>query len=162
MLEALAAALEATALSQTLRASIWLYPLVNTAHVVGIALLFGGIVPLDLKLVGAWPRVPLPPLARVLVPMAMAGLLLAIGSGLLLFATKPRDYVVEPLFGLKMALLAAALLNALRLRGSAAWRRLGVDGDDGARRPRAWRVAGIASVLLWLAVIAAGRLIGYR
>jgi hypothetical protein len=162
MLEALAAALEATALSQALRASIWLYPLVNTAHVVGIALLFGGIVPLDLKLAGAWPRVALAPLAHVLVPMAMAGLLLALGSGALLFATKPHDYVVEPLFGIKMALLAAAVLNALLLRRSAAWRRLGLDGNDGARRPPAWRVAGIASIALWLAVIAAGRLIGYR
>ena len=47
--ETLGAALEATALSQALRASIWLYPLVNTGHVVGIALLFGAIVPLDLR-----------------------------------------------------------------------------------------------------------------
>ena len=59
MLEALAAALQATALSQTLRTSIWLYPLVNTGHVVGIALLFGAIVPVDLRLLGRWPQVPL-------------------------------------------------------------------------------------------------------
>lgn len=160
MLETLAEALQATALSQTLRASIWLYPLVNTAHVVGIALLFGGIVPLDLKLAGAWPRVPLQPLARVLVPMAAAGVLLAMASGALLFATQPLDYVVEPLFGLKMALLAAAVLNALLLRGSPRWHAL--QRDAAAPWPRGWRWAGIASIVLWLGVIAAGRLIGYR
>lgn len=54
MLEAIAGALDRTALSQTLRASLWLYPLVNTGHVLGIALLFGGIAPLDLRLLGCW------------------------------------------------------------------------------------------------------------
>ena len=61
-LEALATALQASGLSALLRSSIWLYPLVNTGHVVGIALLFGAIVPLDLRLIGAFRAVPLAPL----------------------------------------------------------------------------------------------------
>jgi hypothetical protein len=159
-LDALATALQDSALSQALRASEWVYPLVNTGHVVGIALLFGGIAPLDLRLLGCWQRVPLEPLARILLPMAVSGLLLAAGTGALLFVTRPLDYVVMPLFGLKLSLIAAAVANALLLRRSPAWHLLRVD-DPGAPR-RSWRIAAGLSLLLWLGVITAGRLIGYR
>ena len=160
MLEAIASALEATALSQTLRASIWLYPLVNTCHVVGIALLFGGIAPLDLRLIGCWRSVPLALLARILVPTAMAGLALAMLSGSLLFVTRPADYINEPLFGIKMACLAAAVTNALALRRSSRWGLIEVTGEDLV--PNAWRIAAGLSLLLWLGVITAGRLVAYR
>ena len=159
-LEALAAALEASALSQALRSSIWLYPLVNTGHVLGIALLFGAIVPLDLRLIGCWKPVPLEPLARVLIPVAVCGLVLALSTGALMFATRPPDYLDEPLFGIKLALLGAALCNALLLRRSPHWALLGVT-PDAAPRP-AWRWAGALSIGLWLGVITLGRLIGYR
>jgi hypothetical protein len=159
-LESLAAALQASGLSETLRASVWLYPLVNTGHVVGIALLFGAIVPLDLRLLGAFRSTPLAPLVSTLVPVAIAGLLLALLTGSLLFATRPLDYVGEPLFGIKLALLAAAVLNALWLRLDPHWRHLGA--APGATPCQGWRVHGALSVLLWLGVITAGRLIGYR
>jgi hypothetical protein len=98
-LEAWATALHASGLSQALRASIWLYPLVNTAHVVGIALLFGAIAPLDLRLMGCWKSVPLHHLARAAVPVAMAGLLLAAGTGSLQDVmrglTRSRAFVVR-------------------------------------------------------------------
>jgi len=160
MLEAFASMLHATALSRELRASIWLYPLINTGHVVGIAMLFGAIAPLDLRLLGCWKRVPLEHLAGTLVPVAVTGLVLAVSTGALLFSTKPLDYVVEPLFGIKMALLGAAVLNALLLRRSPQWKLVGVAGGA-ALRP-GWRVAAVVSIVLWLAVITAGRLIGYR
>ena len=127
---------------------------------VGIALLFGAIVPLDLRLMGCWKSVPLDHLARTLIPVAIAGLLLALATGPLLFVTRPLDYVVEPLFGLKMALLGAAVLNALLLRRSPQWRWVRVEA--GAAPRLAWRIAGIVSIVLWLGVITAGRLIGYR
>lgn len=160
LLESLATALQASSLSELLRASIWLYPLVNTGHVVGIALLFGAIVPLDLRLLGAFRSTPLAPLVNTLVPVAIAGLLLALLTGSLLFATRPLDYVVEPLFGIKLALLGAAVLNALWLRFDPHWRRL--DAALGVPPRPGWRWHGALSVLLWLGVITAGRLIGYR
>jgi hypothetical protein len=160
MLEAMAGALETTALSQTLRASLWLYPLVNTGHVIGIALLFGGIAPLDLRLIGCWRSVPLAPLARILVPMAIAGLALAVTTGALLFATRPLDYINEPLFGIKMACLILAVVNAQALRRSARWGLMQVTGGDTV--PAAWKFAAAMSIVLWIAVIVAGRLIGYR
>lgn len=160
MLETLASWVEAGALSQALRASVWLYPLVNTAHVVGIALLFGAIAPLDLRLLGCWRTVPPGPLLRTAVPVSVAGLVLALSSGALLFLARPLDYVREPLFGMKMVLLALAVLNALALRRSPAWQA--VQHGSGRTAPRRGQAAALASLLLWLAVITAGRLIGYR
>lgn len=159
-LEALATVLQASGLSALLRSSIWLYPLINTGHVVGIALLFGAIVPLDLRLMGCFGRTPLEHLARTLVPVAVTGLVLALCTGFLLFATRPLDYVAEPLFGIKLALLGTAVLNALLLRRGSGWRRVGI--TPGAPLQPAWRLHGFLSVVLWLGVITAGRLIGYR
>jgi hypothetical protein len=98
-------------------------------------------------------RQPLGALAATLVPVSIAGLVLALGTGTLLFATRPFDYIGEPLFGLKLGLLAAAVANALLLRRSSNWTQL-------PSRPRVRR-AGLTSLLLWLGVITAGRLIGY-
>lgn len=159
-MDALATALQDSALSQLLRSSIWLYPLVNTGHVVGIALLFGAIVPLDLRLMGFFQRTPLQHLANTLVPVAITGLVLALLTGSLLFATRPLDYVAEPLFGIKLALLGAGVVNALVLRYSPDWKLVGV--APGAPQQRAWRLHGLLSIVLWLGVITAGRLIGYR
>ncbi|MDO9481467.1 MAG: hypothetical protein Q8S96_04880 [Hydrogenophaga sp.] len=159
-MDALAAALQDSALSQLLRSSIWLYPLVNTGHVVGIALLFGAIVPLDLRLLGFFQRTPLEHLLNTLIPVAITGLVLALLTGSLLFATRPLDYVGEPLFGIKLVLLGAGVVNALVLRYSPSWKWVG--GATGAPPPRAWRLHGLLSIVLWLGVITAGRLIGYR
>jgi hypothetical protein len=159
-MDALATALQHSALSQLLRSSIWLYPLVNTGHVVGIALLFGAIVPLDLRLIGFFQRTPLEHLANTLIPVAVTGLVLALLTGSLLFATRPLDYVGEPLFGIKLALLGAGVVNALVLRYAPSWRLVGV--APSAPQHRAWRLHGLLSILLWLGVITAGRLIGYR
>lgn len=159
LLHTLASQLQASELSQALRASLWLYPLVNTGHIVGIALLFGAIVPLDVRLMGGWKNVPLDHLAGVLIPTAITGLSLAVLTGSLLFATRPLDYVGEPLFALKLGLLGAAIANAALLRRRSVLRKPMAPAGE----PRmAWRVAGILSVALWLGVIAVGRLIGFR
>ncbi len=159
LIDAWATALQETGLSQALRASTWLYPLINTGHLLGIAVLFGAIAPIDLRLLGCWKRVPLEPLARVLLPMAAGGLALAVVSGALLFATQPRDYTTQPLFALKFALILAAVINAVLLRRSTAWQRLRTEGGE---TRRVWGIAGIVSLLLWIGAITVGRLIGYR
>lgn len=151
-----ALALEQSAPARLLRGAVSLYPAVDTVHVVGLALLFGAIVPLDLRLIGCWRSVPLATMARTALPVAVTGLLLTLASGTLLFIVRARDYAAEPLFVTKMVLLAFAVGNALWLHRGAPWR-----AGDGTHRP-GWRVAGALSLSLWLAVIAAGRWIGYR
>ena len=145
-------ALENLPVIVALRESTFAYPIVNALHIVGVALLFGAIVPLDLRLAG-WRReaAAVDGLATLLLPVALFGFLLAACAGLLLFATDARAYAASPLFQAKMVLIATALANALALR-RVDWRR--------AASRRVSAAAG-ASLLLWLAVIVLGRLVGY-
>ena len=146
------AALENLSFIAALRDSWLAYPLVNALHIIGVALLFGAIVPLDLRLAG-WRRdaAAIGGLSRLLLPVAMFGFALAACAGLLLFATDARAYAASPLFQAKIVLIGLALGNAWALR-RVDWRR--------QPRPRV-ALAGAASLILWLAVIVLGRLIGY-
>jgi hypothetical protein len=145
-------ALEQWAPIVALRESTYAYPLVNALHIIGIALLFGSIVALDLRLVG-WRREAgtVDGLELLLVPVAVAGLALAIPAGMLLFATDARAYAASPLFQAKLLLIALAIGNAL-------W--LGARARRGPR-PRRTAAAAAASILLWLGAIVLGRLVGY-
>lgn len=167
-MDGLFTALQSSELATYLRESVWAYPLVNTLHITGIALLFGAIAGLDLRLLGLWRTVPVAPLARVLVPVAAAGLLLAATAGALLFLVRADQYANATLFQAKLLLIAAAVTNAALLRTSGAWRNVrevagGDEASGGARQTTPLRLkwAGALSLLLWLAAIAAGRLLGY-
>lgn len=150
--------LQSLPLSVFLRKSIWAYPLVNTLHLLGIALLFGSIAVLDLRLLGVWPRTRLDQLARVLSSTATAGLLLAVSAGALLFLVRAGDYAALWLFQLKMALLVLALANVALVIVSPAWRRVRL--GEAAATP-ALRIGAATSLLLWFCVLVAGRLVGY-
>jgi hypothetical protein len=145
-------ALVASAPAQWLRFSRWGYAAVNTTHVFGIALLVGAILPLDLRLLGVWRSVALEPLARVLVPVAATGLLLAITTGVFLFITRANEYAALNLFLLKVTLIAAGAVHALSLQ-------LG-PGLAHASRARL-RAAGAASLSIWVAALICGRLLAF-
>ena len=150
---------QAWPLSVFLRKSIWAYPLVNTLHLLGIAVLIGSVVVLDLRLLGLWRRVPLDPLAKVLAPAAVAGLALAVPMGALLFLVRAADYAALWLFQVKMVLLVLALANAAIIAASPAWRRVRTAPD--ARVTRSLRAAAAMSLVIWLCVLISGRLVGY-
>jgi hypothetical protein len=159
MLMEAASVLQSTTLATALRASLWAYPIINAAHIVGLALLFGSIVPLDLRLLGAWRSVPIAALNRVLLPVALSGLALTLTTGPLLFAVRATEYAATPLFAFKLTVIACALANALLLRLTLAWRAWR-DSPLTGTTPRL-QLAGVLSIVLWLAVILAGRMIGY-
>ncbi|WP_422650057.1 hypothetical protein [Cupriavidus sp. H18C1] len=79
-----------------LRGSTWAYPLVSWLHLLGIGLLFGTIAVVDLRLAGGLLRLDDAALQRTLVPLSLAGFVLAALSGLLLFAPAARGVSVEP------------------------------------------------------------------
>jgi hypothetical protein len=159
MLTEFASALQSTGLATALRQSFWVYPLVNAGHIVGLALLFGAIVPLDLRLLGFWPRVPLAAMSRILLPVTLAGLALAVPTGVLLFSVRATEYIATPLLWIKFSLIACAIANALLLRLSLAW-AVFEHSDLAGTMPRL-QLAGALSVGLWLGAIVAGRMIGY-
>jgi hypothetical protein len=142
-----------------LRNSRWTYATVNAGHIVGIALLFGAIVPLDLRLLGCWRSVPIGTLARVLVPIAAGGLVLAISAGLLLFATRASEYAALTLFWIKLALIFCGIGNALLLRKAKQWESSHAIID--AIPPPRLRAAGLLSIGLWLSVIVCGRMLAF-
>jgi hypothetical protein len=142
-----------------LRSARWTYAAVNAAHITGIAILFGAIVPLDLRLLGCFQQVPIRTLARVLVPVAAAGLTLAITAGFLLFSIRAVQYAGTTLFQVKMALVACGIANAVLLRKAVAW-ETARDDTLGTPPPRL-RVAGAFSIALWLSVIFCGRFVGF-
>ncbi|WP_404364181.1 hypothetical protein [Marinobacter sp.] len=159
MLEDFLLALETAALPMALGGSVWAYPLVNAGHILGIALLVGGIVPLDLRLLGLWNHLPLGPFLQVLRTTAAVGLGLAVACGALLFSTAATEYASSGLFLAKMVLVACGILNA----GLAAcW----LDDEhfrarDSVSLPFALRVFALASLCLWISVLFLGRLVGY-
>lgn len=140
-----------------LQASGTAYLCVNAAHILGIGLLVGGIVPLDLRLAGFFRTVPLRPLVRLLPRMAGAGLALAMATGLWLFSVDPHDYAGNPAFLAKLGLLLLALANVAWQHGSRAWRRVRAEAvvSPGVR------ARAIASSLLWVSALLAGRWIGF-
>lgn len=156
-MEALLAALQETAVAEALRLWRWAYPLANAAHLLGVALLFGAILPLDLRLLGLWPAVPVPALVRVLVPVAGIGFGLAVATGPLLFSVDALRYAGLPLFQLKLILIAAAAANVAAVHRSRAWKAAAA----GALPSPRLRLAGLVSAVLWLLVILCGRFIAY-
>jgi hypothetical protein len=97
MLSEAALAVQDTALASALRQSFWAYPIVNAGHIVGLALLFGAIVPLDLRLLGVWREVPLALINHMLLPVTLTGLALVLVTGPLLFSVRATEYVAVPL-----------------------------------------------------------------
>jgi hypothetical protein len=154
------AALEATTLAGALRNSVWAYPLINAAHILGVALLVGGIVPLDLRLLGIWRPAPLGHMWRIATRTAGAGLLLAVGCGALLFITRAGAYTQSALFIAKMMFVGAGGVNILflhRIAPAHRWQH----GEGAASISRGVRIAAGISITAWLTVLTLGRLVGY-
>ena len=145
----IAAALEATPLAQFLKQSRWVYPLVNAGHILGLALLVGAVVPMDLRILGALREPGEAATVSLLRPVSAAGLALAVACGLLLFVTQASDYVQNWWFRAKIAVVAVAALNAavhLRLERYAVGRK---------------RAAALLSLSLWPTALVLGRMIGF-
>lgn len=133
------------------------YLLVNAAHIAAIGLLFGAIVALDLRLLGAARSVPLAAMAPYLSRLAAAGLLLAVLTGFWLFSVQPAEYIGNTAFLAKLGLVALGVANALWLHVGKQWRLALAD----APLAPALRRHAAASLLLWPAAIVAGRWIGF-
>jgi hypothetical protein len=153
--------LENSALGHIMRDSgVWFYGIINLAHILGVATLFGSAVILDLRLLGFWPDAPLTAISRPTTSMAAAGFGIAAVTGAGLLATKATEYVGNPFLYIKIPAIGLALLNVFLVHRSSAWRaHKKRDLTDTERRRLA--AMGGTSLFLWLTSIGAGRMIGY-
>ena len=150
-------ALEASSLGQAMRQWLWLYPAVETVHILGIALLFGSIAVMDLRLLGVSRGIPVRVLARHVLPWSAAAFILIVPSGLAMFVAHATEFIASPVFALKICLILAAGVNAAvfhagAFRGAAGW-------DVGVAPPAAARAAGALSLALWASVVTCGLLL---
>ncbi|MGH6865614.1 MAG: DUF2214 domain-containing protein [Methyloceanibacter sp.] len=153
-MESFLAAIEATGSAQYLKDSRWGYAAVSGAHVLGIALLVGAALPIDLRLLGFWRTVPRADVLRLLVPVAGTGLALAAVSGLLLFSVRAQEYAEIGFFQAKLALIFVGVLSAAMIH-----RAYGLD-LAGASRTRVTYHA-LISLACWLGALSCGRLIAF-
>lgn len=136
--------------------SAWGWPIAEIVHFTGICLLIGAVGTFDLRMMGFARGISLPALHR-LVPFGVLGFLLSAGSGFLFVVTSPDQYLYNPAWQIKMALLAVAGLNMLLFYLTTS-RRLKLLGPDDTP-PFAARAFAAVSLASWLGVIMAGRVI---
>jgi hypothetical protein len=149
-----------TQLSITMRESIWAEPLVETIHVLTLTLFLGFAVLLDLRLLGVClRRRKVSEVLQQLNPYLFVGFAIMIVSGLLLFAGDPPAFWGTTFFKAKMIFLVLAGLNVLIFNATIG--RKVAEWDMASKTPSAAKVAAVVSIVLWVAIVAAGRAIAY-
>lgn len=136
----------------------WGWPIAESAHFLGLTLLFGSIAAWDLRLIGLAKRVPVAAFHR-LVPFAIAGFGINAVSGSFFLMTEADQYVYNPAFHFKLLCIALAGINVLVFY-LAFFRRVKTLGP-GVQAPFAARLSGGASLVLWIGVIVGGRMITF-
>jgi hypothetical protein len=140
----------------TVNDSIWLFPAIETVHILAMAIMFGGLLMLNLRLLGlGMTRQSLPTLAKTLMPFVNWGLILMLLSGYGMFASGGLKYYSNDGFKFKMAVLAAVLVFQYTI-----FTRV-VKQDDAQRNKLFGGTTALVSFALWFLVGAAGRAIGF-
>jgi hypothetical protein len=152
-------ALEHSGFGAAIRQSLWLYPAANVGHIVALFCFAGAIVAMDLRLMG-WLSATAPAVfitrARSFAAGAFGALAL---TGFLLFSAEASHIALNPVFQIKVGLIAIGLANIFAFE---LWTKRSLTGlSAGAAMPRGARIAGYLSLGTWLAVAACGRSIAY-
>jgi hypothetical protein len=145
---------ESTGLGLAVRESVWLFPAIEAVHLLGLCLVGGALLLVDLRMIGAGlTRTSLPLLARQARPWLVAGVMTMVTTGVLLFLSESVKCYYSQAFWVKITTLPAALLFTFAVRQRVAL------GEHTTRLTAA--LTGGASLALWLTVAAAGRWIGF-
>ena len=153
--------LEGSPLGHAMRnAGSWSYGVVNLIHILGVGSLFGAVLVLDLRLLGAWRSIPLASIARPTEPIAATGFVIALASGVCLIATNATEYIGNPFLLIKFPAIAVGFVNAAAVRQLASWKARELR-ELTPREQRQLSVFGAVSLASWLIAISAGRMIGY-
>jgi hypothetical protein len=136
----------------------WGWPAAESLHFIGLSLLVGTISLFDLRLLGVARQIPIRALHK-LVPWGLAGYVCTFATGLLFLLTEPDQYIYNPAFHFKVLFMAAAGFNASLFYLTSY--RLTTLSDEPSTVPRSAKLIAAASLILWLSVIIAGRLLTF-
>ncbi|WP_126173523.1 DUF6644 family protein [Altericroceibacterium xinjiangense] len=152
--------LQSSALGDYISASAWVFPTIESIHVIAIVTVVGSIAIMDLRLLGwAFRDRAVTELSRDMLRWTWAAFALAAITGLLLFISRAESYIINPYFQWKMALLTLAGLNMLFFHLST-WRTV-ANWDSTAAIPVSARAAGGLSLAFWIFVVFCGRVVGF-
>ena len=152
--------LQNTEIGTSLRESTYVFPIIETTHVLGLALSVGLLVVSDLRLIGAvMRRRPASEVFRQLAPWMLAGFAIMFASGIFLFWSQALKAYNSIFFRIKLCLLVLAAVNAA-VYHLTIYRRMD-EWENKLIPPSQARLAGWLSLIIWAGVIAAGRTMAY-
>jgi len=147
---------EATALGQAIRESLWLFPVIESIHLLGLAMIGGALLVVDLRLFGlALRQQPVAPLARDVHPWLVGSLAVMLTTGIMLFLSESIRCYYSPPFWTKMELLLVAILFTFTVRRKVAL------ADEKRVGPIWGRLVAFVSLALWFGVGFSGRWIAF-
>jgi len=135
--------------------TIWAYPMILTMHTVGLGIVVGAAVIVDLRLLGVGPGIPLDEVNRVF-PIFWLGFFINLVSGVMLFVSEAEDKATQPVFLVKLILVAIGVVITARLR-----RRLFGGSSPPTQAASSGRTLALTSLVVWGGAIVAGRLMAY-
>ena len=146
---------ENTAVGTAIRNSIWAFPVIEAVHLLGLSLLGGALLIVDLRLLGFGLRSQrISVLLTQARPWLIASVILLLSTGFLLFMSEAVKLYYNTSWWVKISTLPVALVFTFTIRN----RLARMDGLDTSRRTR---LIGATSIMLWFTVAAAGRWIGF-
>jgi hypothetical protein len=151
---------ESWGLAENFRQSLYLFPLLESIHVIGLSLVVGTITVIDLRLLGiASANRPFQRMASDILKWTWVAFAITLVTGVLMFTTNARVYYHNIYFELKMALLVAAGLNMFLFEMTA--RRSVREWDQKPSAPASGKTVAVLSLAFWIAIIFMGRIIGF-
>jgi hypothetical protein len=142
--------------AEWIRKSIWIFPAVETVHIVALAVLFGAIMFVDLQLLGLVRRdTSVRRLEHELRPWTFSSLIVILTTGTLLFTSEATKLYISVPFRIKVVMLFLAIVFNYTIH-----RRV-TDAGDGRLSPVWGKLTAVISLVLWLSVGLAGRAIGF-
>jgi hypothetical protein len=145
-----------TAIADTIRHSAWIFPALETSHFIGLSLLVGAMVLVDLRLIGFLNTGSVKDVLRF-THLAIAGFAINLLSGIGFFVSNPENYAQNPLFWAKMTLVLLAGLNVAWFEWAERQPLLAL--PDSAPLPARTRTVAGLSLALWIGIIVLGRLL---
>ena len=150
--------LRTTPLSQAIVFQIWIWPLCETLHFVGLAMIIGIAGFFDLRLMGFFKTIPVDD-ARELMPLAVIGFLLNLTTGVTFLIGHPEQYAHNPAWWWKVGFLALAGINALVFQVAVGKQTVGLRA--GIDTPVAAKAIGVVSLISWFGVLYFGRMLPF-